>query len=73
MPAPVRVRDNVTGHEFTTYAVDEDGRVDEGLTVLKGEAAVDERTGDALPAKPATKPPTAAVPTPGPKATPKES
>lgn len=57
MPEAVRVRDNVTGHEYSTYAVDENGRVDEGLTVLKNEPAVDERTGALLPPKyPSTKP-----------------
>lgn len=73
MPAPVRVRDDNTGHEFTTYAVDEHGRVDKGLTVLKDEAAVDERTGKPLPAKPAPAKRAAAEPTPGPKATSKEN
>lgn len=76
MPAPVRVRDNVTGHEYSTYAVTDDGRVDEGLTHLKGEPAVDDRTGELLPPKyPSTPPKTtvAARPTePAPKATPKE-
>lgn len=47
MPEPVRVRDNKTHAEYSTYAVDEHGRVDDGLTVLK-EPAVDER-GDLLP------------------------
>lgn len=49
MPEPVRVRDNTTGHEYSTYAVDDNGRVDPGLTVLH-EPAVDVR-GDVLPAK----------------------
>jgi hypothetical protein len=49
MPEPVRVRDTKTGHEYSTYAVDENGRVDDGLTRLD-EPAVDER-GDLLPAK----------------------
>jgi hypothetical protein len=49
MPEPVRVRDNVTGHEYSTYGVYE------GMTVLD-EPAVDAH--DAmLPAKHAEKPP----------------
>lgn len=71
MPEPVRVRDDITGHEYSTYAVDENGRVYDGLTVLKGEKAIDEH-GVLIPPKPAVKPPTTA-PTPGPKATSKES
>ena len=60
MPEPVRVRDNVTKHEYSTYGVYE------GLTVLD-EDAVDVH-GDLLPPKyPADKPTT------GPKATSKES
>jgi hypothetical protein len=47
MPEPVRVRDNKTGAEYSTYAVTEDGRVDQGLTVLN-EPATDVR-GDLLP------------------------
>lgn len=50
MPDPVRVRDNDTGHEYSTYAVDEDGNTYEGLTVLKDEPAVD-ATGVLLPPK----------------------
>jgi hypothetical protein len=75
MPAPVRVRDTTTGHEYSTYAVDDQGRVYEDLTVLKGEKAVDDR-GNLLPPKYPTAPPTAPRPTDtttGPKATPKES
>lgn len=49
MSEPVRVRDNVTGHEYSTYAVNEKGEVDEGLTVLD-EDAVDVR-GELLPPK----------------------
>ena len=53
MPEPKRVRDDITGHEYSTYGVYE------GMTVLD-EAAVDER-GDLLPpkypaAEPASKP-----------------
>lgn len=47
MPEPVRVRDNTTHHEYSTHAVDENGRVDPGLTVLD-EPAVDVR-GELLP------------------------
>lgn len=43
MPDPIRVRDDVTGHEYSTYAVDENGNTDKGLTVLKDQLAVDER------------------------------
>lgn len=43
MPEPVRVRDNKTGHEYSTYGVYE------GLTVLS-EPAVDQR-GELLPPK----------------------
>jgi len=50
MPDPVRVRDDNTGHEYSTYAVDENGNTYEGLTVLKGEPAVD-ATGELLPPK----------------------
>jgi hypothetical protein len=50
MPDPVRVRDNETGAEYSTYAVSEKGEVYEGLTLLKGEAAVD-ATGTLLPPK----------------------
>jgi len=65
MPEPKRVRDDVTGHEYSTYGVYD------GMTVLN-EPAVDVR-GDLLPPKyPAAKPkPT--EPTTGPKATTKES
>ncbi|HEY2086248.1 MAG TPA: hypothetical protein VGH54_09515 [Mycobacterium sp.] len=45
MPEPQRVRDDATGHEYSTYSRSE------GETVLD-EPAVDER-GDLLPAKPA--------------------
>jgi hypothetical protein len=61
MSEPIRVRDNVTGHEYSTY-----GTAVEGLTKLD-ESAVDER-GDLLPptypeAKPTrTKPATPAAP-----------
>lgn len=71
MPDPVRVRDNETGHEYSTYAVDENGKVDDGLTVLK-QPAVDER-GDLLPPTYPAKPAAASAPTTGPKATPKEN
>lgn len=47
MPEPIRVRDDVTGHEYSTYAVDENGKSYEGLTVLD-EDAVDER-GELIP------------------------
>lgn len=50
MPDPVRVRDDNTGHEYSTYAVDENGNTYEGLTVLKDEPAVD-ATGELLPPK----------------------
>jgi hypothetical protein len=65
MPEPIRVRDNVTGHEYSTY-----GTAIEGLTKLD-EDALDVH-GDILPPKyPAAKP---AVATPtGPKATQKEA
>ena len=73
MPEPVRVRDDITKHEYSTYAVDADGNVDEGLTVLD-EPAVDERGVIVPPKYPAAeKAKTPAAPTPGPKATPKES
>jgi hypothetical protein len=69
MPEPIRVRDNVTGHEYSTY-----GTAIEGLTQLD-EDALDVH-GDILPPKYPTAPPiakpAAATPT-GPKATPKES
>lgn len=41
MPEPIRVRDDVTGAEYSTYAVNEKGETYEGLTVLKDEPAVD--------------------------------
>lgn len=63
MPEPIRVRDDVTGHEYTTY-----GTAEPGLTKLN-EPAVDER-GDLLPPKYPAKP---TAPTTGPKATTKES
>lgn len=50
MPDPVRVRDNDTGHEYSTYAVSEDGEVYDGLTVLKDEPAMD-ALGNLLPPK----------------------
>lgn len=63
MPEPIRVRDNVTGHEYSTY-----GTAVEGLTKLD-KPAVDER-GEILPPTY----PAAPVATPtGPKATPKEA
>lgn len=66
MPEPVRVRDNKTGHEYSTYGAYE------GLTVLN-EPATDVR-GDLLPptypAQPATRTPEA---TTGRAATTKES
>lgn len=65
MPEPVRVRDNKTGAKYSTYAVSEDGRVDQGLTKLD-EPAVDIR-GDLLAPEYPTSQPT------GPKTTPKES
>jgi hypothetical protein len=75
MPEPVRVRDNVTKHEYSTYAVSEKGEVYEGLTVID-EPAVDER-GALLPPKYPTaekaQTPAPAAPTPGRPATPKES
>lgn len=72
MPEPVRVRDNTTGAEYSTYAVSEDGRVDPGLTKLS-EPAVDVR-GELLPPTYPAQPP--APPTPqstGRKATNEES
>lgn len=80
MPEPIRVRDDETGAEYSTYAVDENGKSYDGLTVLKGEKAVDD-TGTLLPPKypdaPAAEVATAAPrptePTTGPKATSKES
>lgn len=47
MPEPIRVRDDKTGAEYSTYAVNEKGETDEGLTVLD-EDAVD-HTGALLP------------------------
>ncbi|HEY3559661.1 MAG TPA: hypothetical protein VGL05_19465 [Kribbella sp.] len=44
MPEPKRVRDDQTGHEYSTYGIYD------GLTVLD-EPAVDERTGELLPPK----------------------
>jgi hypothetical protein len=67
MPEPIRVRDNVTKHEYSTY-----GTAEPGLTKLD-EDAVDVH-GDLLPPKyPVV--PAAAKPEPitGPKATTKES
>jgi hypothetical protein len=64
MPEPIRVRDDVTKHEYSTY-----GTAEEGLTKLD-EPAVDVR-GELLPAKYPTAP-SAAPTTTGPKATPKE-
>ena len=49
MPDPIRVRDDKTGAEYSTYGVDENGQPYEGLTKLD-EPAVDER-GDILPPK----------------------
>lgn len=75
MPEPVRVRDDITKHEYSTYAVDENGNSYEGLTVLKDEPAVDAH-GVLLPPKyPDAETTSAPKPqaTPGPKATPKES
>jgi hypothetical protein len=66
MPDPIRVRDNVTKHEYSTY-----GTAVEGLTELN-EPAVDER-GDLIPPKyPAAPAATPATPT-GRTATTKES
>jgi hypothetical protein len=69
MPEPTRVRDDVTGHEYSTYGVYD------GMTVLD-EPAVDDR-GDLLPPKypaaPAAKAPKPAEPNTGPKATTKEN
>jgi hypothetical protein len=65
MPEPIRVRDDKTGAEYSTYAVDENGNTDEGLTVLD-EPAVDGR-GDLLPPKyPAAAEAPAAAPKPKP-------
>jgi len=65
MPEPIRVRDDVTGHEYSTY-----GTAEPGLKQLD-EPAVDER-GDLLPPKyPAAK--TEAKPTTSRTATSKES
>jgi len=47
MPEPTRVRDDVTGHEYSTYGVYD------GMTVLD-EPAVDERGELLLPKYPAT-------------------
>lgn len=77
MPEPVRVRDNVTKHEYSTYAVDAEGNTDEGLTVLD-EDAVDE-CGVLLPpkypeaVKPEAATPRPAAPATGLKATQKEN
>ena len=74
MPEPVRVRDDITRHEYSTYAVDADGKSYEGLTVLD-EPAVD-ALGALLPPKyPSAETTAAPKPqaTPGPKATSKES
>jgi hypothetical protein len=67
MPEPVRVKDNVTGHEYSTYGVYE------GLTVLD-VPAVDDR-GDLLPPTYPEAPATPATPatTTGRTATTKES
>lgn len=64
MPEPIRVRDDKTLAEYSTY-----GTAEPGLTKLD-EPAVDER-GDLLPPKYPTAP-SAAPTTSGPKATPKE-
>jgi hypothetical protein len=75
MPEPIRVRDDKTGAEYSTYGVDENGDPYEGLTKLD-EDAVDVH-GEMLPPKyPAAETPAApkpAAPTTGPKTTPKES
>jgi hypothetical protein len=75
MTEPVRVRDNKTGAEYSTYAVTEDGQVDQGLTKLDGPA-VDAR-GDLLPPTYPAQAPTPAAhapePTTGRTATTKES
>lgn len=73
MPEPVRVRDNTTGHKYSTYAVDESGRVDAGLTKLS-EPAVD-ANGVLLPPEYPAAPAVATVPEPttGRTATTKES
>lgn len=55
MPEPVRVRDNTTAHEYSTYAVTEDGRVDKGLTVLD-EPALDAQGAMVPPKYPAKAP-----------------
>jgi len=67
MPEPVRVRDQVTGHEYSTYSPS-DGEIQ------LDEPAVDER-GDLFPAKPATQPPASEPDTtiPGRTATSEES
>lgn len=74
MPEPVRVRDNTTRHEYSTYAVTLDGRVDEGLTVID-EPAVDAQGAILPPKYPAKAPAPAArvVTSPGRPATDKES
>lgn len=77
MPEPIRVRDDVTGHEYSTYGVDENGKPYEGLTKLD-EPAVDvhgELLPPTYPTEPAAKPqaPKPSEPTTGPKATTKES
>ena len=78
MPEPIRVRDDKTGAEYSTYAVDENGETYEGLTKLD-EPAVD-HTGALLPPKyptpseaPKPQAPKPTEPTTGPKATTKES
>lgn len=78
MPEPIRVRDDKTGAEYSTYGVDENGEPYEGLKKLD-EDAVDAH-GELLPPKydepvaetPAPKP-TAAKPTEPAKATQKEN
>jgi hypothetical protein len=54
MSEPVRVRDKVTGHEYSTYSPSD------GEQILRDEPAVDVH-GDLIPAKPAA-PKTPAAP-----------
>lgn len=49
MPEPIRVRDDKTLAEYSTYGIDENGEPYEGLTKLD-EPAVDDR-GELLPPK----------------------
>lgn len=78
MPEPIRVRDDKTGAEYSTYGVDEHGEPYEGLTKLDEDAVdvhgvlIPPKYDEVIAETPAPKP-TAAKPADPAKATQKEN